>query len=79
MSINKQLPGDSLVTIQASDDIKRLKGGSIDYNYYSSIGRDARNNEIKATSRTILGLCMKSTKMFPIVAVTIILSFVLQY
>jgi hypothetical protein len=77
MSIDNHLSGDSPVNIQISDDIKRLKGGSIDYNYYSSIGRHARNMEIKAISDTILNLSMRSMKILPVVTVLIILNFVL--
>jgi hypothetical protein len=77
MSIDNHLSGDSPVNIQISDDIKRLKDGSIDYNYYSSIGRHARNMEIKAISDTILNLSMRSMKILPVVTVLIILNFVL--
>jgi len=77
MSIDNHLSGDSLVNIQISDDIKRLKDGSIDYDYYSSIGRHARNMEIKAISGTIWNLSMRSMKILPVITVLIILNFVL--
>ena len=77
MSIDNHLSGDSLVNIHVSDDIKRLKNGTIDYNYYSSIGRHMRNREIKAISGMIFGFSMRSMKILPIVTVLIILDFVL--
>ena len=40
--------GAKQMSIYISEDIKRYKDGSIDYNYYSVKGQDARNKEIDA-------------------------------
>ena len=66
------------MTIQIANGIKRFNNGTIDYNYYSSIGRQARNHEIKPIPGWILNLTMRSVKVLPVVIASIILNFVLQ-
>lgn len=65
------------MNIDVTDDIECLKDGSIDYNYYSSIGRQAKNREIKVIWGVIQGFSMRPVKILPVVAVLTILNFVL--
>jgi len=65
------------VNVRISDDIKRLKDGTIDNNYYSSIGRHARNREIKAIAGMILDVTMRPIRILPVATVLIILNLVL--
>jgi len=51
--------------------------GSIDYQYYSSIGRQNRSREFKEILGKILGLSMKSVKILPVITVLTILGFLL--
>ena len=54
------------MSIYVSEDIKRYKDGSIDYNYYSLKGQSARNKEIDAFLNkfwnTLKGPLIKSLK-----------------
>ena len=50
--------GEKQMSIYVSEDIKRYKVGSIDYNYYSLKGQSARNKEID----TLLNMFWNSLK-----------------
>lgn len=63
------------MNFDAADDIRRLKDGSIDYQYYSSIGRQTRSREFKEISGKIPGLSMRSVKILPVITVLTILGF----
>ena len=50
------------MSIHISEDIKRYKDGSIDYNHYSLEGQKARNKEINVLLKTFWNSLKRKTR-----------------
>ena len=58
-----------------TEDIKRLKGGSIDYGYYAATAHIARGEEIKSFLARALRLPLQTGPIIPVIGMIIVLPF----
>ena len=60
-----------------AQDIKRLKGGSIDYGYYATTGHMARHEEIKSFLGRVVRLAPEAGPIIPVIGMIIVLPFLI--
>jgi len=60
-----------------AQDIKRLRGGSIDYGYYATTARIARHEEIKSFLARVVRLIPEEGPIVPVIGMIVVLPFVI--